>query len=205
MENNRFELQENDFEVIEAACAKCVYNCGALFGCEKYERIPATIRIGEERCEYKLVKADFISKHFNAIIKRLNDKDILISYPMLTLINDNMYYLYLILLSDGTVFGKVALDETSAVFKLKEFSEKRSVKDFDKEKYVAVFSNGIDLYAAMLENQKSNLYNKTFSVGNLTDNKDERYRIIEMLYKDMADIIHILKRINPVFFETLDR
>lgn len=199
MENNRFELQENDFEVIEAPCAKCVYNCKTLFGCEKYERIPATIRIGEEQCDYRLDKVDIIGKHLNAIKKRLNEDEILISYPMLTLINENVYYLYLIMLTDGTVFGKVAIDETDKVFKLKEFTEKKKIEAFDKKKYVSTFTDGVDLYAALLENQKANFYNEILP----TDGMDTRMLILKLISADMDDIICILKKINPDFFELL--
>ena len=52
MEKDRFEIHENDFEVLETPCAKCIYNSKIVFGCEKYERVPALIRIGEEKCPF---------------------------------------------------------------------------------------------------------------------------------------------------------
>ena len=199
MENNRFELQENDFEVIEAPCAKCAYNCGALFGCDKYDRIPAPIRIGEQPCDYRLLKVDFVNTHLNVIKQHFNEKEILVSYPMYTLINDTLYFLYLVLLIDGTVLGKIAIDEKNEIFKVKEFSEKRIIEGFDKEKYVSLFSKGIDLYTALLESQKMYFCDEALTI----DITDRRAEILELINKDMDEFIHILKKINPDFFELL--
>lgn len=199
MENNRFELQENDFEVIEAPCAKCAYNCGVLFGCDKYERIPASIRIGEQPCDYRLPKVDFVSAHLNLIKQSFNEKELLVSYPMFTPINGEFYYLYLVLLNDGTVFGKIALDDENEIFKTKEFSEKRMIEDFDKEKYLYSYSKGVELYTALLESQKMYFCGEALT----TDITDRRADIMELINRDMDGIIHILKKINPEFFELL--
>lgn len=53
MGKERFELQENDFEVLQSPCANCIHNSKIVFGCEKYERVPALIRIGKEKCQFR--------------------------------------------------------------------------------------------------------------------------------------------------------